>query len=77
MPPAIWSIPSVPAITGTVTAHAANREMDFFPQSADIFDLATISGSGNEYGIQVQTSGAAGASYVKLKQIEGVTVTGW
>lgn len=69
--------PTVPAVTGAVTAQVALREIDFYGQAADTFDVASVSESGNSFGIQVKTTGASGVSYLKVKQVEGTTSTGW
>ena len=68
---------SPPAVTLAVTARAENHEVDFFADSATAFDIATVSASGNRYGIQVETSGLAAAAFIKVKVIEGVTSTSW
>jgi type IV pilus assembly protein PilA len=70
-------IASPPAVTGAVTARAENHEVDFFADSATAFDIATVSASGNRYGIQVETTGQAAAAFIKVKVVEGVTSTSW
>ena len=69
--------PTSPKIFPEVTARADLNQVDYYGQSADTFDVASISASGNRFAIQVKTAGAASTTYVKAKQIEGVTVTGW
>ncbi len=69
--------PSVPLVTDAVTALAGRHEVDVYVQSATICDLGTMSNSGNRYGIQVQTDGSAGATYVKVKTADGVRSTSW
>jgi type IV pilus assembly protein PilA len=70
--------PTVPAVTAAVTASARARAVDYYGQSATEYDVASVSESGNRYGIQVtSTGGGAGAAYVKVKVIEGTSSLGW
>lgn len=83
-PSIVWRVagsdlvdPTVPTVTAAVTARVEANEVDFFGQAVDIFDLGAVSESGNRYGIQVRTTGVAGAQYVKVKVVEGSSSTGW
>lgn len=69
--------PTGPTITGIVTARAENHEVDFYPQATDQYDVACVSESGNKYGIEVRTAAGAGATYMKVKVLEGETSTNW
>lgn len=69
--------PTVPTITGNVTAQTRGRAVDYYGQAVDTFDVGSVSESGNRYGIQVHSSGAAGADYVKVKVVEGTSSLGW
>jgi hypothetical protein len=60
-----------------VVAHAARHEVDVYEQSDTVFDVASLSGSGNRFGIRVQLTGQAGAAYVKVKMIDGTSSSGW
>ena len=83
--PAItWSVVSTnlvtssPAtITNAVVSDAGDHAVDFYGQAQDRFDVACVSASGNKFGIEVVSTGAAGASYVKIRVIEGDTLLGW
>ena len=66
-----------PAVTANVTALARDNAVDFYPESATRFDVASISVSGDRYGIQVETVGAAQADYVKVKVVDGSGSLGW
>jgi prepilin-type N-terminal cleavage/methylation domain-containing protein len=69
--------PVAPLISNTVTAQARARTVEYYGQNQYIFDLATISESDNLFGIQVQTTGFATTSYVKVRVVEGESSTGW
>ena len=69
--------PTGPTITGIVTAQAENQALDFYPQATDQYEVACVSESGNKYGIEVRTAGGAGATYLKVKVLEGETSTNW
>ncbi len=64
-------------ITAAVTAEASRKEMDFYGEAWDTFDLGVVSESGNKYGIQVKVSGPSGVTYLKMKVIEGTVSTAW
>ena len=66
-----------PAINGAVVAEAANDEIIFFPESENIIDIASRSGSGNWFGIQVNTLDLAQSGYVKVRVIDGSADLGW
>lgn len=68
---------SPPTITNAVVSDAGDHAVDYYGQAKDRFDVACISESGNSFGIEVVSTGSAGASYVKVKVIEGDTVLGW
>jgi hypothetical protein len=51
--------------------------VEFFAEGADRYDLATVSESGNLYGIQVVTTGAATTSYIKVRVFEGDAQLHW
>lgn len=70
-------IPTPPTITDAATASAKDHAVDFFPQAADTYDLASVSESGDRYGIQVHTTGAAKTEYIKVKYVEGTSSSGW
>ncbi len=83
-PSFVWNLPhanlvnsSPPSITAAVVSHAGVHGVDFSGQASDRFDVASVSDSGNRYGIDVVSTGAAGASYVKVKVIDGAAVSGW
>jgi prepilin-type N-terminal cleavage/methylation domain-containing protein len=84
-PSMVWSVvhadlvdPTVPAITANVVSLASDNGVDFYGQTANTFDVASVSASGNRYGIQVIAAGGfAGATYLKVKQVSGTTSTGW
>ena len=69
--------PSVPTVTTNVTAQARNNQVNYYGQAIDTFDVGTTSESDNRFGIQVHTTGAASADYVKVKVIEGTSSLGW
>jgi type IV pilus assembly protein PilA len=69
--------PAIPTVTIKVTAQSRVNAVDFYAQSADTFDIATVSESGDRYGIQVQTTGVAQTSYVKVKLVDSVGSIGW
>ena len=69
--------PAGPEVFDAVTARADLSQVDYYGQSADTFDVASTSASGNRFAIRVKIAGGASTTYVKAKQIEGVTVTGW
>ena len=80
-----WNIAAVdlvtvgppPSVTTGVTAQARANAIDFFAESATKFDVACISESGDRFGIQVETVGAAQADYVKVKVVDGSGSLGW
>jgi prepilin-type N-terminal cleavage/methylation domain-containing protein len=66
-----------PAKITNVTAQAQSNAVDFYPESATRFDVACVSEGGNRYGIQVETTGAAQADFVRVKSIDGTGSLGW
>jgi prepilin-type N-terminal cleavage/methylation domain-containing protein len=69
--------PTIPTVTTNVTARARSHAVDFYAQSDDTFDVATISESGDRYGIEVQTNTGAQTEYVKVKLVDGQGSVGW
>ena len=69
--------PSVPTVTAAATAQARSAQVDFYAQSADTFDVASVSESGDRFGIQVQTAGGAMTAYIKVKFVDGSGSIGW
>jgi type IV pilus assembly protein PilA len=83
-PSIVWNLPganlvdsSPPLVTNAVVSRARNHGVDFYAQATDRFDVASMSESGNRFGIEVVSTGAAGASYVKVKVIDGEALSGW
>gem|GEM_PF-522092 len=71
-------VTSSPAtITNAVVSDAGAHAVDYYGQAQDRFDVASVSESGNKFGIEVVSTGAAGASYVKVRVIEGDILVGW
>jgi len=64
-------------VTAAVVAQANRKEMDYYGEAWDTFDLAVVSASGNKYGIQVKVSGTVGVTYLKVRVVEGSVVTSW
>lgn len=64
-------------IADEVGARARDNEVAFFLESRTVADLASISESGNVFGIQVDTVDVSETGYVKVKSIEGETSLGW
>jgi prepilin-type N-terminal cleavage/methylation domain-containing protein len=69
--------PSIPSVLPSVTSQARDHAVDFYGQTPIVFDIASVSESGNSFGIQVETIGGMGASYVKVKVIDGSSSLGW
>jgi type IV pilus assembly protein PilA len=65
------------SIAAAVGADAKDNEVAFFLESASIVDLATVSASGNSFGIQVSTLDLSKTGYVKVKVIDGSAELGW
>jgi type IV pilus assembly protein PilA len=83
-PSIAWNLPSAdlvvsspPSVTVAVVSLAGSHGVDFFGQAADRFDVASVSDSGNRYGIEVVSTGSAGASFVKVSVIDGQAASGW
>jgi type IV pilus assembly protein PilA len=68
---------SDPAWISDLPASAAANEVAFYPESASVADLASLSASGNLYGIQVDTVNLSDTGYVKVKVVEGTADLGW
>jgi hypothetical protein len=80
----VWNLPvanlvdpCVPLVTNAAVSHAGAHVVDYYGQAQDRFDVACVSESGNAFGIEVVSTGSAGASYVKVRVIEGDTLIGW
>ncbi len=79
----IWSagldlVSTTPAeISDDIGAAAGANQVAFFAQSAGAADLASISTSGNSFGIQVDTVNVNETGYVKVKVIDGSADVGW
>lgn len=69
--------PSIPTVTAAVSAQARSNSVDFYAQSSDTFDIASVSESGDRYGIQVHTATGAMTSYIKVKFVDGSGKLGW
>ncbi len=64
-------------ISDALTADAAANQVEYYPESGDIVDLACKSESGNMFGIQVNALNVSESGYVKVKVIEGTAGLGW
>lgn len=64
-------------VTAAATAEASRKEMDFYGEAWDTYDLAVVSVSGNKYGVQVKVSGSNSVTYLRMKVIEGTVSTSW
>lgn len=85
MEPSItWVTPGVdlvsvdpPALSDAIGAQASKHEVAFYAQSADVVDVASVSRSGNSFGIQVDTRDLLDTGYVKVRVIDGSVSVGW
>lgn len=64
-------------IAETVGAQAEDNEVAFYLESRTVVDLASVSASGNVFGIQVDAADVSETGYVKVKTVEGETSLGW
>ncbi len=64
------------SITAAVAAEARSGQIAVFFQSPTVVDIASRSGSGNWFGIQVDTMNVA-TGYVKVKMVDGSAQLGW
>lgn len=64
-------------IAEEVNARAEDGEVAFYLESGTVADLASVSESGNVFGIQVDTVNVSETGYVKVKLVEGETSLGW
>jgi prepilin-type N-terminal cleavage/methylation domain-containing protein len=64
-------------IADPVGANAADNQVAFFPESADVIDVATTSRSGNSFGMQIDALDLGQSAYVKVKVIDGSVQVGW
>jgi len=69
--------PTVPTVTAAVVASARAHELDYYPADRNTFDVASISESGNKFGIEVRTNVAGGTAYVKVRVVDGESDLGW
>jgi prepilin-type N-terminal cleavage/methylation domain-containing protein len=65
-----WLNPATPAFT-------RNRQVAFIPESHDQMDIATVSESGNIFGIQINAMNIGDTGYIKVKVIDGSASEGW
>jgi type IV pilus assembly protein PilA len=65
------------SIADPVGAEARGHEVAFYPESADIVDIATKSASGNSYGMQVNTVDLNQTGYVKVRLVDNEATVGW
>jgi prepilin-type N-terminal cleavage/methylation domain-containing protein len=65
------------AISNAVGAFARVDQVAFFGESASVADLASVSESGNSFGIQIDTVSIDNTGYVKVKVIDGSAGIGW
>jgi prepilin-type N-terminal cleavage/methylation domain-containing protein len=66
-----------PGITSAVVARAADDQVLIYVQSADVMDIASMSESGNWFGIQVNSHDISETGYVSVKVIDGSADLGW
>lgn len=64
-------------IADPVPAEAEKNEVAFYLESKTMADLASVSASGNVFGIQIDTVDITQTGYVKVKVVEGNTILGW
>lgn len=69
--------PTIPTVTGATTAQARANAVNFYGQSDTVFDVASVSESGDRFGIQVVTTGAAATEYIRVKFVDGTGSNGW
>jgi prepilin-type N-terminal cleavage/methylation domain-containing protein len=65
------------SIANAVGANARNNEVAFYLESPTVVDLASVSGSGNSFGIQIDTVNLGQTGYVKVKVVDGTAKIGW
>lgn len=65
-----WLNPATPALT-------RNRQVAFIAESQDQMDIATVSESGNIFGIQINAMNIGDTGYIKVKVIDGSASEGW
>jgi prepilin-type N-terminal cleavage/methylation domain-containing protein len=66
-----------PGIDGSEVADAGKNEVIFYPESAEVMDVASRSKSGNWFGIQVSSLDLSENGYVKVRVIDGSADLGW
>ena len=69
--------PACPTVTVNVTALARTNAVDFYAEAPGTFDVATVSESGDRFGLQVKTTGNAQTQYIKVKLVDGQGSIGW
>ncbi len=66
-----------PAISDGFDADAGANEVLFYGEADDVMDVASMSESGNWFGIQVDGTDLTQTGYVKVKVIDGSADLGW
>lgn len=64
-------------INEDIAADAGAHQVAFYAESQSVADVASMSESGNMFGIQVDTLDITDSGYVKVKVIEGSAALGW
>jgi prepilin-type N-terminal cleavage/methylation domain-containing protein len=64
-------------ISNTLVASAQGNQVAFYPESPTTADLASVSASGNSFGIQVDSVSISETGYVKVRVIDGSADLGW
>lgn len=72
----VMTSPTV-GIDDSVVVEAADDAVLFYPESRTVIDIASRSGSGNWFGIQVDTVNMSDTGYVKVRVIDGTADLGW
>jgi len=71
------TVSGTPSISDETPARARFRELVFHIESDHVVDIASMSESGNWYGIQVDAVDLGEIGYIKVKVYEGEASTGW
>jgi hypothetical protein len=64
-------------IASPLGASDTSNQVAFFPQSPSVADLASVSESGNSFGIQIDVVSINETGYVKVKVVDGSAGVGW
>ena len=64
-------------IASPLGASAPSNQVAFFPESPTVADLASVSESGNSFGIQIDVVSINETGYVKVKVVDGSAGVGW